>query len=1036
MNPMNMSQRCLLMILPMILWLALGVPPAAHAQVTLWSPSSFNYVGDVWPAGTWSVRAILLDAANAPIGGSTGFTLVSGPPSPLAWCSAYITVTSATPAHKVRVFRKIGSLNPGDTGVQFAEFSCNNGGNLAAICDPSLNSLSLPNAVFTSTGTLPQCPPGNVLYVDDSATGSNDGSSWANAIPNLQSAFTRLCPGITQVWVAEGTYKPTTSTDRNATFQLVNGLALYGGFAGTETLLSQRNVSAHVTMLSGDIGILLTNNDNSYHVVTGSGTDSTAVIDGFTINRGNADGGATTSGGGMSNLSGSPTVENCRFIDNNASLFGGGMHNRLGSAVVRNCVFGGVGADEGNTASASGGGVYNETANPTIEGCEFIQNTANNNGGAMDNADGSNVVLRDCLFQDNTALRGGGVHAWISTVELENCRFEGNSSTDGGGGMNAANNSVVTLQACDLVGNSANSGGGMRVVNSVATVLGSNFEGNTANFGGAMRLSSNSDATLLDCNFEDNEALGDGGGLNLIGGSDATFRNCRFFSNVAQGSLASGGTPPFGGGAIAWFSASGALVNCTMVANEVLGNDPSDGGGGLMVSGSTVDVVNSILWGNTAVFGSTEDEQIHVNPAASSTLSVNHSDVQGWTGALGGSGNIGADPRFFHPGVAGNLRLTPGSPAIDAGDSGVAGLPATDLDGNARIVEVAVDMGAYETAYAPDVLSIVDIGNDQGRLVRLTFGRSSLDAFGSVLPITQYVVFRRIDPLPLGAVIAGLSLPAAVSLPVAQSMPEPDLAYLASPGWDFVATVPAFGQTQYSLVVPTLADSTIAHGQHWSAFFVRGATSIPVQFTDAAPDSGYSLDNLAPGVPQGFVISGDTEIGNTLSWHPSLDADFHYFRIYRAQTADVPLQLANVLTQTAGTSYVDDVANPAEWFYRITAVDHSGNESAATGMQTPTDSPVPMLPTVTALHQNEPNPFNPVTRIGFDLARGGDVRLHIYDATGRRVRTLVQEHLPARRHEAIWNGQDDAGRRVASGTYVYMLVSGDYRATQKLVLLK
>src|SRR5262249_55988200 len=127
--------------------------------------------------------------------------------------------------------------------------------------------------------------PSTTWYVNGSdTTGSNTGTSWANAFTSLQSALTNASvhPG-DQILGARGTYTPTSGTGRTASFVLDAGVAVYGGFAGTETALSQRNVATNVTTLSGDIGTVGDSSDNSYHVVTSSKLDKTAILDGFTI---------------------------------------------------------------------------------------------------------------------------------------------------------------------------------------------------------------------------------------------------------------------------------------------------------------------------------------------------------------------------------------------------------------------------------------------------------------------------------------------------------------------------------------------------------------------------------------------------------------------------------------------------------------------------------------------------------------------------------------------------------------------------------
>jgi len=109
--------------------------------------------------------------------------------------------------------------------------------------------------------------------------GATDGfcTSWATAC-ELSFALSSAVSS-QEIWVAAGTYKPTAGSDRTATFQLKAGVALYGGFAGDEATRAERDWAAHVTTLSGDLGVANNTTDNSYHVVTGA---TGATLDGFT----------------------------------------------------------------------------------------------------------------------------------------------------------------------------------------------------------------------------------------------------------------------------------------------------------------------------------------------------------------------------------------------------------------------------------------------------------------------------------------------------------------------------------------------------------------------------------------------------------------------------------------------------------------------------------------------------------------------------------------------------------------------------------
>jgi hypothetical protein len=163
-------------------------------------------------------------------------------------------------------------------------------------------------------------PKGSTIYVDDTAVGLDNGTSWANAYASLQTAITTAVSG-DEIHVAQGTYKPTMDTDRTKNFALKNDVSILGGYAGAgATDPDARDVTGTPSVLSGDIGGGSTA-DNSYHVVVGNGTNSTAVLDGFTITAGNANGTSTaTYGGEMYNeYYSSPTLTNCIVWGNTAT---------------------------------------------------------------------------------------------------------------------------------------------------------------------------------------------------------------------------------------------------------------------------------------------------------------------------------------------------------------------------------------------------------------------------------------------------------------------------------------------------------------------------------------------------------------------------------------------------------------------------------------------------------------------------------------------------------------------------------------------
>ena len=274
----------------------------------------------------------------------------------------------------------------------------------------------------------------SVIYVDINANGAGDGTSWTDAYTDLQSALLSAPPAGTQVWVAGGTYypvsnpsNPPTELEKSATFQLMDGVGIYGGFAGTEGTLDERDPSVNVTILSGDIGVPSNSDDNIFHVVTGSVTDSTAVLDGFTITAGNAiEDPAELNGGGILNVGGSPTISNM-VISNNEGVFGGGMFNYNGaSPTVTNVTF------SGNSA-VRGAGMYNNTnSSPTVTNVTFATNTASFRGGGMTTSGGT-PTLRNVTFYGNSAPKGGAMHnAANGDPTLINVTFSENTASEDG----------------------------------------------------------------------------------------------------------------------------------------------------------------------------------------------------------------------------------------------------------------------------------------------------------------------------------------------------------------------------------------------------------------------------------------------------------------------------------------------------------------------------------------------------------------------------------------------------------------------------
>jgi predicted outer membrane repeat protein len=240
---------------------------------------------------------------------------------------------------------------------------------------------------------------GAIVYVSAGAAGANDGTSWADAFTSLQSALSAAVSG-DEIWVVAGTYKPTTTTNRSASFALKNGVGIYGGFVGSEVSRTERNPTVNVTILSGDIGTVGSTSDNSLHVVTADSTvTASAVLDGFTIAGGNASGAADPDdwGGGFLGNSASPMVASSTFTGNSASSRGGAVRVDNGSAVFVDCAF------TGNSAGVAGGAISAGTVTSLrLTRCTIRGNTAfdGSRGGGIDAT--NNVTVAGCLIAQNS----------------------------------------------------------------------------------------------------------------------------------------------------------------------------------------------------------------------------------------------------------------------------------------------------------------------------------------------------------------------------------------------------------------------------------------------------------------------------------------------------------------------------------------------------------------------------------------------------------------------------------------------------------
>ncbi len=481
--------------------------------------------------------------------------------------------------------------------------------------------------------------------------------AWNNATGSLQAALNSAASGGGQVWVKAATYKPNEypngctncGSNRDKAFLLRNNVALYGGFAGTETLLSQRSVNSNPTILSGDMGTVNDNSDNCYHTIITINTNATTILDGFTVTGGNANGtgfitimgqnsGRNTGGGILNDSLSSPTISNCTFasgsgISNiykclpgitNCSFSGTGIVNdSFSHSIITNCSF----------ANNTGTAIFNNLSNPNVTNCSF----ANNSRGM--NNDLSNPIVTNCSFTNNSG--GGMVNGDFTQPAITNCTFTNANMTNG-------TYSTAQIFNCIFANNNS------AIYNTRAS------------------------PSVKNCAFTNNSI-----GIYDLATSSPIVTNCVFANNSSYGIYND-------------YQCGPNITNSTFANNGSYGIYYSS------VAYSNTKINNCIIWGN----GSNNTiPGIFYSSYGTTPPVVMYSIVQG---GFSGTGNLNTDPLYKNAALPAGadgmfstaddgLQLLPCSPAVNSGsNTAIPAGTATDIIGANRIQAGIVDRGAYE----------------------------------------------------------------------------------------------------------------------------------------------------------------------------------------------------------------------------------------------------------------------------------------------------------------------------------------------------
>ena len=365
-----------------------------------------------------------------------------------------------------------------------------------------------------------------VIYVDDDAPAGGNGANWNTAYQFLQDALTAAVAN-DEIRVAGGTHRPDRDAahpggtgSRSATFHLKNGVAVHGGYAGLADPNDpdRRDFVLFESVLSGDLagndGPNFANYaDNSHHVATGTGADTFALLDGFTVRGGNTSGAPVLHGGGFYAGSGAPLLQRCKFVFNRSDGRGGGGYLvSTGRPLIASCTF------SGNYCSDGGGGIGVGQGDVDFVDCEFASNNNILYGGGLAFHGASNVTMTRCVVRNNLNCNSGGAMycgvAAAGNLTMVDCAITNNSAVYIGGIMERGGH--ATLMNCIIAGNTANGSGQW-------------------GFGGGLGCSGSSTTTsvLTNCTIVGNSGTTYGGGVSCYESASTTLNNCVLWGNTA-----------------------------------------------------------------------------------------------------------------------------------------------------------------------------------------------------------------------------------------------------------------------------------------------------------------------------------------------------------------------------------------------------------------------------------------------------------------------------------------------------------------------
>jgi len=932
-----------------------------------------------------------------------------------------------------------GSINVSNS--VFANIDCETN----TVNDFVLNSLD-NYADFIQSDISGACIEDADFYVSVNGDNGNNGTeSSPFATIGHALSFVKEVGDATTIFVGAGTYSPDL-TGEVFPILIPNNVHLIGENAETTILDASADSTNEAAVViikevetvtlknftlmngyseghgcSGGGGLLIAADDmyNLYDGDGGTGVDvtSTPLIENLIIENSHS-----KNGGGLSFFrTHGPILNNVIIRNNTATAFGGGVFSYGGGITMTNVTVTG----NQNMGEGQGGGMMLAGTEGTLDNMTITDNTANgaHGGGIWTNSSGDDEtgwVMTNSLISGNHAdqLGGGITFAWSHPTVI-NCTISNNTSYWGGGGVSGIN-SGFTLKETTVSDNwTWNGGGGIFAF-------------------GPLEIA---DPPIIeDCIISGNETEnsdgGDGGGILLNDNIDAVINRTSVVNNHAAGYI--GGID--------------VMATTTEITNVTVSGNTSGGGGGIGISdNANVDIINSIVWNNTGT------EIIQMN----GSVDVTYSDIQdGYTGV----GNIDTNP-FFIDAVAGDFGLQIDSPCID---TGTADLDQNGVEDISDYIGLAPDMGAFENLleitapaainYTPLAGSIMltwsaistsyefmveksmtaDFSGDIEEFVvdNNSFTDSDLDVgveyfyrisaiYGTIVSDPSEVISAMIVPVATGLDYE-VQNDQSVTLTWDEDANASNYKIQRSRDPSFFGPSVEFETTENSYNDATLPLSTMYHYR------------ITTYYGEHRSLASENVSLLIVPAPVGitYVIE---ESSVTLSWDQiEIATNYH---IDRATDSLFATNLIEFESET--NSFTDNgLEANIDYYYRISAVCCDGdftstNSDVVSVMLTVMDvASADNLPESFRLHQNFPNPFNPVTQIRYDLQSSENVSINIYNVIGKHIKSLINENQDAGYQSIYWNATDASGQSVPAGMYIYTIQAGDFRETKKMVLLK